>query len=852
MSLTAPHNPMLHGAANPIAPFRGATLESLAIFVADEMATRLRQGQPIRVEEYLARYAQLGTRTEIAVRLVYEELCVRRELGEEAPSEEYYRRFPQWDQPLRKVLECHNILEPDLARPRYPVAGQVVGGFQLVAELGRGLQGRVFLATQPALADRPLVLKLTPRTGHEHLSLARLQHTHIVPLYFVEEDATRRLLILGMPCFGGATFAQILGELDGRLPDTDFGRRLLEILDRLQVGLPIAPSGQGRAREFLAQTGAMQAVCWIGACLADALQYAHERGLVHLDVKPSNVLLTADGIPMLLDFHLARAPIDLNGVAPEWLGGTPAYMSPEQSVVLAALHAGRPIPCPLDRRSDIYSLGLLLYELLVGSLPATLEASPARSCNATVPRGLSDILEKCLELEPSARYASAAELAADLRRQMADLSLRGVRNRSLIERWRKWRRRRPHGTTVLGLCAVALAAISISAILLFRHFNERRDEVRQALEVGQRQMQNRQYDEALTTLRRGQVLAGSLPGTGSMPQELGDHIRSAEQARTAEELHQVAEHVRLLFGADRPSSAHLRSLERQCWDLWKRREEVVARLSGDASLDVKQRIEIDLLDLAILWTELHVHLAAEPEMLRANQDALMVLDQAEALFSPSPVLLLKRKTYAEALGLNDVARRAEQQLAETQPNTARDHYSLGWSYLRTGDFERALPQFDRSIEIQPHAFWPHYYKGICAYRLKRFSDSVQSFSVCVALVPESAEAYFNRALAWTALERRDHALADYDRALGLNPKLGQAALNRGLLHFLNKRPDQAIRDLELALRSGADAATVHYNLALVYLSKDDRTSALNYLREALQESPHHRDARQLQDKLLRP
>jgi len=295
----------------------------------------------------------------------------------------------------------------------------------------------------------------------------------------------------------------------------------------------------------------------------------------------------------------------------------------------------------------------------------------------------------------------------------------------------------------------------------------------------------------------------------------------------------------------------LRPLERQCWDLWEKREEVVARLSGDASLDVKQLIEVDLLDVAILWTELHVRLATETDTLRANQEALTVLDQAEALFGPSPVLLLKRKTYAEALGLDSVARFAEQQLAEIHPNTARDHYSLGWSFLRIGDYEKALPRFDRSIEFQPQAFWPHYYKGICTYRLKRFSDSVQAFSVCVALAPESAEAYFNRALALTALERRDQAIADYDRALGLDPKLGQAALNRGLLHFLDKRPERAIRDLELALRNGADAATVHYNLALVYLSKDDRASALSNLHEALQESPQHREARQLQEKLLR-
>jgi tetratricopeptide (TPR) repeat protein len=624
---------------------------------------------------------------------------------------------------------------------------------------------------------------------------------------------------------------------------------LLDVLDHLQTGLPIAPSGQGRAREFLAQTSATQAICWIGACLADALQYAHERGLVHLDVKPSNVLLTADGIPMLLDFHLAREPIDLEHAAPEWLGGTPAYMSPEQSAMLSALHAGRRAPCPVDCRSDIYSLGLVLYELLVGSLPSSQEARPAHHCNASIPRGLSDVLDKCLALEPAKRYDSAVELAADLRRQMADLPLRGVRNRSLVERWRKWRRRRPHGTTLLGLCAVALTATTASAILILQHFNERRDEARHALVVGQRQMQNRQYDEALSALRRGQELASSLPGTHALRKELEEQIRSSEQARAAEELHQAAERVRFLFGANWPPTTQLRRLEGQCWDIWERRDEVVTRLSADDSPEAKERIQVDLLDLAILWTELHVRLASEQEIARANNEALAVLDQAEALFGPSPVLLHKQKSYAEALALQTVARRAEQRIAELHPKTAWQQYSLGWWFLRAGDYEKALNRFDQAIEIQPQAFWPHYYQGMCAYRLKRFPESVQAFSVCLALAPDSAETYFNRALASTALDRRDQALHDYDRALRLNPTLAEAALNRGILHYLDRRPDQAIRDLEQALQNGADAAIVHYNLALVYLSQDDRAAALASLHRALQENPQHREARQLQEKL---
>ena len=119
------------------------------------------------------------------------------------------------------------------------------------------------------------------------------------------------------------------------------GQSLLDVLDRTQQASPWPQSGASPTGRFLARSSYVRAVCWIGACLADALQYAHERGLVHMDVKPSNILLTADGQPMLLDFHLAREPIPRDEPPAEGVGGTPGYMSPEQEALIAAMDSGR-------------------------------------------------------------------------------------------------------------------------------------------------------------------------------------------------------------------------------------------------------------------------------------------------------------------------------------------------------------------------------------------------------------------------------------------------------------------------------------------------------------------------------
>jgi hypothetical protein len=217
-----------------------------------------------------------------------------------------------------------------------PEVGETIGEFRLLASLGKGVRGFVFLADQPSLANRPVVLKFTPRDGREHLSLAQLRHQSIVPLYYVQDLPERNLRLLCMPYLGGSPLGRLLNHLGEISLTRTTGRDILFWLDRDQASIPIAVPNQGPARQFLFRASYVQTVCWIGACLADALQFAHERGLVHLDLKPSNILLAADGTPMLLDFHLSQPPIRPTEASKRWLGGTPKYMSPEQRVAMTA------------------------------------------------------------------------------------------------------------------------------------------------------------------------------------------------------------------------------------------------------------------------------------------------------------------------------------------------------------------------------------------------------------------------------------------------------------------------------------------------------------------------------------
>ena len=179
------------------------------------MAAAWASGEQITVEELLKQYPELST--EKAVRLVYEEVCLRREAGEQVVTAEVMTRFPQWKAELELLLSCDRLLWPLSRATDFPEVGEQLGPFRLLSELGQGASGKTYLAVEPALADRLVVLKIIPGDQEEHLSLARFQHTHIIPLFSEQTFPDRGLRALCMPYLGGTSLAQFAGSA-GRNP----------------------------------------------------------------------------------------------------------------------------------------------------------------------------------------------------------------------------------------------------------------------------------------------------------------------------------------------------------------------------------------------------------------------------------------------------------------------------------------------------------------------------------------------------------------------------------------------------------------------------------------------------------
>ncbi len=368
-------------------------------------------------------------------------------------------RFRRWWQQLVRTGE---VSEPPpssstgTGSATVLVEGATFGPYRLQRELGRGAQGMVFLAEDTRLR-RAVALKVLPahrargrdfarRFAREAELASRLDDPGIVTIF--ERGEIDGSVFLAMRCIDGETLAGCIARAERQHDSGD---------PRLCVRLP-GPDDDGSA---LDEAQAIARVLAVFERIALALHTAHERNLIHRDVKPGNVLVDQRGHPVLVDFGLAR---DVDEPAVTLTGdlvGTPAYLSPEQ---LAALRI------ELDRRTDIWSLAVTLYECLTLRRPfdgatrdqlyqqiLTAEPAPVRTRNPAVPRDLAVVLTTALQKDRNRRYQTARDLAEDLRRLRAHEPIL-ARPPGPLRRLAQWSRRSPAlaATTVLAFAALLL------------------------------------------------------------------------------------------------------------------------------------------------------------------------------------------------------------------------------------------------------------------------------------------------------------------------------------------------------------------------------------------------------------
>jgi serine/threonine protein kinase len=314
-----------------------------------------------------------------------------------------------------------------------PGPGQTIDDFDLLELLGTGSFARVFLARQRSLG-RLVALKVSRNRGQEARTLANLEHDHIVRVFSEVVDREHDLRLLCMQYVPGTTLEKVITRLRELPPDQRNGRAILDFVDSQSTGTTALDLGALRDREALGKMDLIEAGCWMGARLAEALAHAHDQGVLHRDIKPANVLINRYGRPLLVDFNVATGKPDAQATddGETLFGGTLAYMAPEH---IDAFNSEDYTPIEaVNAQSDIYSLGLVVYELFscqmafpvadmhgrkisevlwemagqrragAPSLPVDLGALPA----------LKRVLARCLAPRPEDRYQSAAELAVEL------------------------------------------------------------------------------------------------------------------------------------------------------------------------------------------------------------------------------------------------------------------------------------------------------------------------------------------------------------------------------------------------------------------------------------------------------
>jgi hypothetical protein len=306
--------------------------------VLDHFTDLWNRGEMPGAEAYLQRLGQVAPR--LAVELIYREYCLEELAGRHPQASVILQRFPQYRQSLEPLLAVHRHcslselngwIEPARAEVTLPEAGDEIGPYMLRRELGRGAFARVFLAEQADLEYRQVVVKVSMRPTREPWLLARVRHAYIVEILSHAEVDDGAFQLICMPFLGGATFSALLAHRRQVRRHSGARGDILKHLDAVAAAEFDGVNPARPARELLGRLSDRQAMAWIVARLAEALDHAFARDVAHGDVKPSNILLTADGNPMLLDFNLAQDWSPRDDERPlDDPGGTLAYMAPER------------------------------------------------------------------------------------------------------------------------------------------------------------------------------------------------------------------------------------------------------------------------------------------------------------------------------------------------------------------------------------------------------------------------------------------------------------------------------------------------------------------------------------------
>ena len=704
--------------------------------------------------------------------------------------------------------------------------GQRIGNYRLVEQIGEGGMGTVWRAEQLEPVQRQVALKLIRAGMDSRQVLARLQ-------------AERQALAL-------MDHPHIARVLDG---GTDDAGRPYFVMDLL-AGVPIT-----RYCDEHKLTVRQRLLLFIPVC--EAIQHAHQKGVIHRDIKPSNVLVTrADGraIPKVIDFGIAKAiaPGPTEAMAATQHGGflgTPEYMSPEQ----AAGSAGG-----IDTRSDIYSLGALLYELLTGTTPLSLQRFD-QVCYADILRAITDsetpkpstrlvsvaaiqtiaaqrctaptrlanlvrgeldwIVMQALERDRDRRYATAAAFAADVQRFLAHEPVLACPP-SAGYLLRKFVRRHRASLSAAGvlLIGVVVAIGGIGWAVRDRAAQTAEAErvqadrqarstatVQELLAAADRQLAAQAWPEALATVRRADAAATSGEAVATVTGRVRELRQGLEFVERLEHIRSELATWRVAGGID--NAAAVANYDRAFRDYGI---DIEAAATAIDRLRAIPALTAPLVAGLDQWAHHHVEWQRE----RTSWQRLVAVADA---IDPQPMGRLIRSVWGkpEAAAVAELQRLAETiDLREQPPSTL---YRLAWA-LQQGDRRgEALRLLRAAQRVHPGDFWLNFELGWTLDKEKDQEGSLRFWTAAVAIRPESSIAQSNIGYVFLQRHDADAACPYFRRAIELDPGLALPHINLG--HALRKQHklDEAVASLQKAIDLAPNSALGWIGLGSILL-----------------------------------
>lgn len=758
-----------------------------AELVRVDLERRLTRGDTPCVDDYRTVAPLLFASPEALSEAAFEEYRLRCRAGEQLTPDEYAKRYgidpSNWPSAQSVAASEQGLFG---VQP-LPSEGESFAGFDLVEELGRGAFGVAFLARQTDLAAREVVLKITPRRSVEAQRLAKLHHTNITPIYSTHSSGG--LLGICMPYLGRATLASCLGRHTSAAEISTHAARRDDTVEELPKSLHRFAGGQWKEMAGVPEAVALDIVDQ----LATGLAHAHERGIVHSDIKPANVLLGDDGIPRLLDFNLSTdaSRCDLQTVV---VGGTLPYLAPEH---LESLLSGEPV----QPASDVYSLGVLLYQLTTGRLPFSSHASDGdletliaerRSFDVWSLRSGSElsqavkaILGKALAPEPSQRY-TAAELAEDIRRHRQNQPLRFAREPLGVERLVKWQRRHRGALRWAAATVVGTAAVVAIAIASARGKQLDQAAAAQALNAFQAFLLDARVH---------------LHSPGSEPELWETGAQSAAKALA-------------LF--DAPGSARLELLkpedQRFVAEQSVQLETLLGELSNRAKQPAKRRNPLGITPRENSSDPIAAAAALASRGEHGN--VIDVLQDVDSELASDPVrwLLLGNSLAAEGRLVEAAA--AYTALVALQPAADAGYYYRGLAHLEGGSYSLAVADFSDAIERSPQTTCYLLNRAVARRRMGGFRAAEQDVSRALGIDDQNTRAWLLRADLRSQLGQAQEAQEDIRRGLALEPT-DDVGYSAQAMALLGQSPEQAVTRLEEGLALYPESPSLLKNIVHV-------------------------------------